>query len=123
MREPRSSSLVELADQAAAAVRRTLESEGGNAPYVLFGHSLGAWVAHEVARRLAVDGLGPAPAALFVSAIRSPTLAGVEHDPDGCEMHKLDGDAFWAAYERRYGANADLVRCARRAERNSAKTY
>ena len=42
-------------------------------PYALFGHSLGALVAFEVAKRLLLRGL-PAPQALFVSARRAPQL-------------------------------------------------
>jgi medium-chain acyl-[acyl-carrier-protein] hydrolase len=41
------------------------------APYALFGHSLGALVAFELARRLRADGL-PAPVHLFVSGRMAP---------------------------------------------------
>jgi medium-chain acyl-[acyl-carrier-protein] hydrolase len=40
-------------------------------PFAFFGHSIGALIAFEVARRLAVLG-GPAPSHLFVSACRAP---------------------------------------------------
>ncbi|MFE5857434.1 thioesterase II family protein [Streptomyces sp. NPDC056500] len=43
-------------------------------PYVLFGHSMGAMVAYEVARRLR-----PAPAMVFVSGRRVPGVTGVRH--------------------------------------------
>lgn len=42
-------------------------------PYAFFGHSLGALVAFEVAKRLPLRGLPP-PQALFVSARRAPQL-------------------------------------------------
>jgi hypothetical protein len=49
------------------------------------------------------------PLALIVSGTRSPKLAGVAYDPDGVEMHKLDGPKFWEIFEKRYGQNPDLV--------------
>jgi len=42
-------------------------------PYAFFGHSLGAVLAYEVARRLSA-GTGPAPALLLVSGRRAPHL-------------------------------------------------
>ena len=73
---------------------------------VLLGHSLGGWIAFEVAREIQhrCDCL----LCLIVSAIRSPTLAGVEHDIDATAMHQLDEDEFWEVMERRYGKNPDL---------------
>lgn len=41
-------------------------------PYVLFGHSMGAWVAFDLARRAAAVGLTP-PRALVLSASDAPT--------------------------------------------------
>lgn len=42
-------------------------------PFALFGHSMGAFVAFELARRLRRDG-GPAPSRLFVSGCRAPHI-------------------------------------------------
>ncbi|WP_329213059.1 alpha/beta fold hydrolase [Streptomyces sp. NBC_01485] len=42
-------------------------------PFAFFGHSMGAALAHEVARRCVTEGL-PAPRRLFVSARRAPHL-------------------------------------------------
>jgi medium-chain acyl-[acyl-carrier-protein] hydrolase len=42
-------------------------------PYAFFGHSMGALVAFELARKMRREGL-PAPAYLFVSAHRAPQL-------------------------------------------------
>ncbi|MFG2910080.1 thioesterase II family protein [Kitasatospora sp. NPDC048286] len=62
---------------------------------VLFGHSMGASVAYETARRLARLGLGPA--ALLVSGQPAPQLsrAGALHDaPDGellADLGRLEG--------------------------------
>ncbi|GAA1240433.1 alpha/beta fold hydrolase [Kitasatospora nipponensis] len=57
----------ELAADAAQAVR-SVAAEGR---YVLFGHSMGGWMAFEVATRLAAAG-DPAPEALVVSSCNAP---------------------------------------------------
>ena len=75
----------------------------------------GAWVAYELACELQRRG-GPLPARLYSSANRAPTLAGLSHDPDPVLMHALPPDQFWAAMERRYGPNPDLVRGLRACE-------
>lgn len=41
---------------------------------------------------------------------RAAALCGAEHDLDATRLHKLAADEFWAAFERRYGANPNLVR-------------
>lgn len=53
---------------------------------------------------------GPLPVAIFVSGVRAPQLAGVQHDPDGIEMHKLGYTEFWKVFQKRYGLNKNLVR-------------
>ncbi|HVY44376.1 MAG TPA: alpha/beta fold hydrolase, partial [Minicystis sp.] len=58
-------SVAELARAAADALRPLADR-----PFVLFGHSLGALVAYEVA--LALDDAGAAPAGLIVSAHGAP---------------------------------------------------
>ncbi|MGZ2359048.1 alpha/beta fold hydrolase [Streptomyces sp. 372A] len=59
-------------------------------PYVLFGHSLGALLAHAVTVRAAREGV-PAPAALVVSGSRAP------HTPPGASVAEYDdrGLADW----------------------------
>jgi medium-chain acyl-[acyl-carrier-protein] hydrolase len=57
-----------LAEAAAAALLPHLDR-----PYALFGHSMGALIAFEVARQLRRAG-APRPAHLFVSACRAPQL-------------------------------------------------
>lgn len=101
-----------ISDLAAGAVEGLLPLMEGR-KFVLYGHSLGAWVTWEVAQLLQSnpDPAGPRPAAVFVSGVRSPSLTGIAHDPDGTEMHRLEEGPFWEAYERRYGKNPDLVRC------------
>ncbi|MCW7537073.1 alpha/beta fold hydrolase [Aquabacterium sp. A7-Y] len=65
-REPRPATLAGLADSIADAI-------AAEAPhrFALFGHSMGALMAFEVARRLSHD-LGRPPEALFVSGRRAP---------------------------------------------------
>lgn len=77
-------------------------------PFAFFGHSMGSIVAYESIKKLQAQG-GPLPCMLYVSAMRSPTLAGMAHDADGIVMHKLPEKEFWATMERRYGKNPDLV--------------
>lgn len=66
-------------------------------PFALFGHSMGALMAFEVARALRARGL-PAPARLFVSAFRAPHLSALDertHDLPEPEfiayLRKLEG--------------------------------
>ncbi|GHH30412.1 thioesterase II family protein [Streptomyces rubradiris] len=65
--EPSIDNLPELADRITDAVRLV-----DDRPLALFGHSMGALLAYEVALRLAADGL-PAPSRLFVSGRRAPS--------------------------------------------------
>ncbi|MCC3773062.1 thioesterase II family protein [Streptomyces sp. UNOC14_S4] len=60
----------ELAADATATVLSAVEGLDGG-PYVLFGHSMGGWMAFEVATRLE-RGDGPAPEALVVSSCNAP---------------------------------------------------
>jgi surfactin synthase thioesterase subunit len=91
--EPPARSITELADAVATALA---DRAGRDGPLVLFGHSMGAVVAFEVARRM---GRGPLaePAALIVSGCRAPSrlrFAPVHpRDDDGmiAELHRLGG--------------------------------
>nr|AXL05590.1 thioesterase [uncultured bacterium] len=64
--EPVLDSIPELADQIVHALRHT-----GDRPLALFGHSMGAILAYEVALRMPDAGL-PAPTHVFVSGRRAP---------------------------------------------------
>jgi surfactin synthase thioesterase subunit len=66
-------------------------------PFALFGHSMGAVVATEVARALEAQG-GPMPGHLFISARRPLHLL-----PTESPMHGLPDAAFVAEIQRRYG--------------------
>ncbi|MEU6963752.1 cytochrome P450 [Streptomyces chrestomyceticus] len=74
--EPPPTSMAELADQAHAALRGLLDR-----PLALFGHSMGAVVAYEVAVRLA-ERDGVTPAALLVSGHGAPYLCAATAPPD-----------------------------------------
>lgn len=64
-------------------------------PFAFFGHSLGATIAFELARRLRKEGLTQ-PLELFVSGRRAP------HIPDsGPRIYDLPADEFIAALQRR----------------------
>jgi medium-chain acyl-[acyl-carrier-protein] hydrolase len=66
-------------------------------PFALFGHSMGAVVACEVARALEAQG-APLPLQLIVSARRPPHLPGVETPISG-----LPDAQFLAEVQSRYG--------------------
>jgi len=82
-REPCFASLAELADELCAVVRSV------DPPLALFGHSLGAVAAFELARRLERDA-GVSPVGLFVSGRRAPSLIRAEH------VHRRDDDGLVA---------------------------
>ncbi|MGW1375434.1 thioesterase II family protein [Streptomyces sp. NPDC002446] len=92
--EPPLPRLGELADRIAEALH-TLD----DAPYALFGHSLGALVAYETARRL--DRSGSTPHRLFVSARCAPTAGAGPTD-------ELADDAALLAEVRRLGGGDAL---------------
>ncbi|WP_052709514.1 alpha/beta fold hydrolase [Streptomyces sp. NRRL S-495] len=74
-------------------VREILAKVRFTPPFALFGHSLGALVAFEVARAL-----GTSPTRLFVSSCPPPPLA--VSDPP---LHLLDDPGLHAEIERRWG--------------------
>lgn len=78
--EPAPATLAELADGAAEAIRAL-----GDTSAYLFGHSLGALVAFEVARRL------PAPRHVVVSGLAAPSLMPTRR---AVEIAQFDGRDF-----------------------------
>jgi surfactin synthase thioesterase subunit len=101
--EPLAGSFVELVDRTVGAVRPRLGE-----PFALFGHSLGALVAFEVARRLEARGMQPAM--LFVSGTSAPSrrerqrYARLESDEALlAELERLQGTPPWVL------ANAELM--------------
>jgi medium-chain acyl-[acyl-carrier-protein] hydrolase len=73
-------------------------------PYALFGHSMGAVVAFEIARRLRDRGL-PLPVHLFVSGAPAPQLPKVD-----ARLRLIEGDgAFLEAVAQKYGGVPRIV--------------
>jgi pyochelin biosynthesis protein PchC len=95
IREPTIETMELLADQTAAAIL-TLER-----PVALFGHSIGAAVAYEVARRIHSNG-SPRLVALIVSARPGPESQRVT------SSHLKDDDALWEEV-RQLGGTRDEV--------------
>jgi medium-chain acyl-[acyl-carrier-protein] hydrolase len=73
-------------------------------PFAVFGHSLGALLAFELARRLRRERL-PAPLRLFVSGRRAPHVPS----PDRM-LHALPDEAFVTELRRLTGTPEDLLR-------------
>ncbi|MGW7820217.1 thioesterase II family protein [Streptomyces puniciscabiei] len=90
-------SVPELADRIHAAIRPRLD-----APFAFFGHSMGAVLAFEVARRIAREG-GTAPEHLFVSGRRAPSL--VRHE----QLHRASRSVFVAEMRRLGGTDPRIL--------------
>ena len=69
----------------------------GEAPYAIFGHSMGTLLAFEWARRIAQDGMA-APRRLFVSGRNAPQVLFSHRG-----LHRLADEAFVAELQARYG--------------------
>ncbi len=73
-----------------------------DAPYAFFGHSMGALIAFELARRLQQTGR-PLPTRLFLSGHRSP-----DRRPASSAIHALPDQEFMEAL-RRFGGTPDVL--------------
>ncbi|MBB4689015.1 thioesterase II family protein [Amycolatopsis jiangsuensis] len=69
-------------------------------PLVLFGHSMGATVGYEVARRMQAQ--GRPPAGLFASACRAPSAHRIEY------VHQRDDEGLIAALKELSGTDAGV---------------
>jgi len=97
--EPLLASVEEIVDALLPEIRAATDL-----PYALFGHSMGALVAFELA--VALEGAGgPGPTSLFVSGRRAPDELHA-----GAPLHDLADDAFLDALDRSYGAVPAAIR-------------
>lgn len=97
-REPALTRMADIAPAAAAAIAAELD-----APFIFYGHSLGALAAFEVTRQLRAMG-APMPAHLFLGAHRAPHLPNPHP-----EMRHLADDAFVTELRRRYDGIPEAV--------------
>ncbi|QXJ23877.1 thioesterase [Actinomadura graeca] len=97
-REQPVTDIAELAGQVVGA----LDGEPSDRPLALFGHSMGATVAYEVARLLE-HRRGIRPHTLFVSGRRAPSRVRPEN------VHAADDDGVLAELERLSGTDARLL--------------
>lgn len=93
--EPYAADWDALAEDTANAVRLVAE-EG---PYVLFGHSMGGWMAFDVTVRLQRDG-GPLPEALVVSSANAPSRGLT---PQDMFPNRADTDEQLVGWMRTHG--------------------
>lgn len=91
--EPAFTDTAALIDAMAPAFRDLLDR-----PYAIFGHSMGAILAFEIARRLA--GGTRAPSRVFASGRQAPHIP----DPES-PCHQFADDAFIEALKERYGSD------------------
>jgi surfactin synthase thioesterase subunit len=97
--EPAAQTWTGLMGDALASVRAI------DRPYVLFGHSMGAWVAFEIAAAVERDG-GQAPQAVVVSASNAPSQAARERL---MSPRATDTDEDLLGWMRRVGQLNELV--------------
>jgi medium-chain acyl-[acyl-carrier-protein] hydrolase len=91
-------------DDIVAEILPALRAEQPALPLAIFGHSMGALVAFELAH--ALEQAGDAPMHLFVSGSRAPGL----RDEGLPVLHTMSDDDLLAEIERRYGGIPAVVR-------------
>lgn len=100
--EPPATDLLSLVDDAAQSLAASLEE-----PFVVFGHSLGAFIGFELVRRL-YDGWGLQASLLGVSARNAPQIPSYRGT-----IHTLPDDQFIDVLDHQYGAIPPVIRADR----------
>jgi surfactin synthase thioesterase subunit len=95
--EPAADNIADLADQVLAAL-----GDLDDRPLALFGHSMGATIAYEVALRMQDAGLA-SPAHLFASGRRAPSRYRDER------VHELSDDRIVSELRTLSGTNAEML--------------
>ncbi|RBM04441.1 thioesterase II family protein [Streptomyces sp. PT12] len=95
-KEPCLDTVEELADRVVEAVTPFVDR-----PVALFGHSMGASIGFEVARRL--EAAGTTPVVLFASGRRAPSRFRTE------KVHQRDDDGIVAEMKKLSGTDASLL--------------
>lgn len=98
MREPPETNLLALVEQLAHAIWPHLDR-----PFAFFGHSMGALIGFELARRLRRE-KGTEPARLFVSGRRAPQIAG-----DDDVTYNLPAEELMSELRRLNGTPAEVL--------------
>lgn len=98
LEEPPFRDIADLVDPLCAGLEPHLAQ-----PYALFGHSMGAVVAYEVARRFSATGTG-GPACLIVSGRRAPGLPGNDR-----RLSALPDDEFISEVARLNGISPEVL--------------
>ncbi|UHA74009.1 thioesterase II family protein [Paenibacillus sp. 481] len=95
MADPLSSSMDEMVEDLLGRMKQELD----DSEFMLFGHSMGAFVAHELAQAIKRE-TGREPAHLFVSGVYPP------HAVKSYQIHTLSDEQLWQEIKR-LGGTAD----------------
>lgn len=103
-RGPRlSEPLIDRLDPLLESIMEALDAEWRQMPFVLFGHSMGGIMVHELARRLRRHG-GPRPLAVAISGRPAPSANIVREK----RLSDVSDDELWEEL-RRYNGTPDVL--------------
>ena len=105
-------SVNEVVDEMMVELKPLFSKELSKQRDVLFGFSLGAWIAFELGRRLERDDACANPSLVACCGNRPNHLCSEYYDPDIIApriAQITDAKLFWKAFERRYGSNPEMT--------------